>query len=300
MILANVTFSTRRQSATYELEDVAESYLGALFHSGQLCGEYFLTWTRGRLNAHVLLAGRAAAQRRYHSRRGKKELKKVADAFGREPVWRILDDDARQRPSSWRGAPFLYLFTHAFDWASPVCRGDGKPPVPVFLLPLAFEHKEQLYFWQRSYYHHDNVWLGSGALEIGAYRQLADPTSELAEQGRELCREIETATGVPTFYYLMRYWGRLRGEEQRRCPGCGGAWRIERLRESPRQFWQLDFKCDRCRLVSHWGDSTDGGRHTRIGEFDPKRKADRTAQQMRIRRSGQKKGRTSAAPGSRC
>ena len=69
MILANVIFSTRRQSATYELEDVAKSYLGALFHSGQLCGEYFLTWTRGRLNAHVLLAGRAAARRRYHSPR---------------------------------------------------------------------------------------------------------------------------------------------------------------------------------------------------------------------------------------
>ena len=118
-----------------------------------------------------------------------KELRKIAGAFGREPVWRILDDDARRRPSSWRGAPFLYLFTHAFDWASPVCRGDGKPPAPVCLLPLAFEQKELLYFWES----------------------------------------------------------------------------------------QFDFKCDRCRLVSHLGDSTDGGRHTRIGEFDPTRKANKTA-----------------------
>lgn len=273
MILANVIFGSRRRNDPDQLEDVAESYLGAMFHSGQLCGEYFLAWTGGRLNAHVLLASLAATEPRHHSRYGKKEFKKVTDAFGREPVWRILDDDAKQHPSSWKGAPFLYLFTHAFDWASPVCRGDGKPPTPVFMLPLAFKHKEQSYFWQRSYYHHDHIWLGSGALEIGADRQLADPESELAEHGRDLCREIETATGVPTFYYLTRYWGRPKGEDQRLCPGCGVAWRAERLRESPGRFWQFDFKCDRCRLVSHLGVSTDGGRHTRIGESDEKRKA---------------------------
>jgi predicted nucleic acid-binding Zn ribbon protein len=146
MILANIIFGTRRQNDPDQLENVAESYLGALFHNGQLCGERFLTWTRGRLNAHVLLASRAATEPHHHSRYGKKELKKVTNAFGRAPVWRILDDDAQQSPSSWKGAPFLYLFTHAFDWESPVCHGDGKPPIPVFMLPLAFEHKEQLYF----------------------------------------------------------------------------------------------------------------------------------------------------------
>jgi predicted nucleic acid-binding Zn ribbon protein len=278
MILANVIFGSSRKHGPRQLEDIAETYLGTLYKSGQLCGEYFLTWTRGRLNAHVLLAGRAAIAPRHHSQYGKRELKKVTDAFGGAPAWRILDDQARQRPSSWKGAPFLYLFTHAFDWASPVCRGDGKPPVPVFGLSLDFEHKEQLYFWQRSYYHHDNIWLGSGALEIGAYRQLADPESELAKHGRDLCRKIENATGKPTFYYLTRYWGRSNGEEKRLCPGCGNAWRAKRLRESSGPFWQFDFKCDRCRLVSHLGVSTGGGRHTRIGEFDEKRRASRTAQ----------------------
>jgi predicted nucleic acid-binding Zn ribbon protein len=275
MILANIIFGTRRQNDPDQLENVAESYLGALFHNGQLCGERFLTWTRGRLNAHVLLASRAATEPHHHSRYGKKELKKVTNAFGRAPVWRILDDDAQQSPSSWKGAPFLYLFTHAFDWESPVCHGDGKPPIPVFMLPLAFEHKEQLYFWQQSYYHHDNIWLGCGALEVAAYRQMADPESSLAEHGRDLCREIETATGVPTFYYLARYWGRAKGEDQRLCPGCGAPWRTERSRESPGRSWEFDFKCDRCRLVSHLAVSTDGGRHTRIGEFDKKMKANR-------------------------
>ncbi len=298
MILANVIFGSRRRNEPDQLEDVAHSYLGAMFHAGQLCGEYFLTWTKGRLNAHVLLASRAAAEPRHHSPHGKRELKKVAEAFGRNPRWRILDDGAKQRTSSWRSSPSLYLFTHAFDWASPVCRGDGKPPIPVFLLPVAFELKEQLYSWQRSYCHHDNIWLGSGALELEAYRQLADPNSELSEHGRNLCRELEAATGVPTYYYLTRYWGRTKGEDNRLCPGCGGAWRVECLWESTRRFWQFDFKCDRCRLVSHMGVSTDGGRHSQIGEYDEKLKTNKTTQQMGASRSAQGTYRTSSAADS--
>jgi predicted nucleic acid-binding Zn ribbon protein len=299
MILANVIFGTRRKNESDQLEDIAEGYLGTLYKSGQLCGEYFLTWTNGRLNAHVLLASRTAMEVRHHSQYGMKELKKATEAFGAKPVWRILDDEASQPTSSWRGAPFLYLFTHAFDWASPVCRGDGKPPVPVFMLPVAFEHKEQLYFWQGSYRDHDNIWLGSGALEIPAYRQLADPGSELAGDGRELCREIETATGIPTFYYLARYWGRPKAEDERLCPGCGGAWRTEHPRESQGRFWQFHFKCDGCRFVSHLGVSTDGGRHTRIGEFDEKRKANQMVQPTGASRSARRTNRTSSADGSR-
>lgn len=273
MNLANVIFGARHRKEPTELEDVADSYLASLLHSGQICGEYFLTWTRGRLNAHVLIAGPGASEPRHHSKYGKQELRKVSDAFGRKPAWTLLDDNAPKRSSSWRSTPFLYLFTHAFDWASPVCRGDGKPPIPVFMLPMSFEHKQSLYFWQRSYYHHDHVWLCSGALEIGAYRQMADPNSDLAEHGRELCREIETATGLPTFYYLTRYWGRPKGEDKRRCPGCGAEWRTNTQPEISGRFWHFDFKCDRCRLVSHFGVSTDGGRHVRIGEFTARTKS---------------------------
>ena len=281
MILSNVLFGSRRRHDPEQLRDAAESYLVEMARAGQISGEYFLSWTRGRLNAHVLLACRSATELRYHSQRGKRELKQVADAFGKKPLWRILDDGAPQRPPSWKDAPFLYLFTNAFDRFSPVCRGDGKAPIPVCLLPLAFEYQEQLYFWQRTYRHLDHIWLDSGALEIAAYRQLADPESEVSRNGRDLCKEIEAATGVPTYYYLMRYWGRPNGEDQRRCPGCGGAWRAECPQESPGRFWQFDFKCERCRLVSHKGVSLEGGRHARIGEFNKKVKANKTLHRKR-------------------
>jgi predicted nucleic acid-binding Zn ribbon protein len=267
MILANVAFgSSSRTGPKDQLEDVAESYLATLLHSGQLCGEYFVTWTRGVLNAHVLLAGPHAHDLRYHSDWGKRELKKVVEAFGKRPVWKMLDDESRRRAASWKGAPFLYLFTHAFDWASPVCRGDGKGRIPIFDLPISFEQKDGLYSWQRSYRDHDRIWLAGGALEIAAYRQLADPESELSRDGRDLCRDLGAATGIPTFHYMMRYWARKNGEGIRKCPGCGGHWRA-RSDVKRQHFWDFDFRCEKCRLISHEGVSTDGGRHTRIGEF---------------------------------
>ncbi|HEX2746593.1 MAG TPA: DUF2310 family Zn-ribbon-containing protein, partial [Verrucomicrobiales bacterium] len=220
-------------------------------HAGQICDSYFLAWTKGRLNSNVLLAGKGATAGRYHSPWGKKDLRKVIEAFGRAPEWRILDDRESRPASTWRSAPFLYLFTTALDRDLSVCRGDGKPPVPVFRLPVTWDVKERLYRWKGSYYHHDNIWLACGALERAAYRQLADLKSQLSVEGRDLCREIETATGVPVYYYLMQYKGWRGGEVHKACPGCDGAWRTESLPEPSRRWWQFIFKCDLCRLVSN-------------------------------------------------
>jgi predicted nucleic acid-binding Zn ribbon protein len=58
----------------------------------------------------------------------------------------------------------------------------------------------------------DLVQLGCGPLEIAAYRELATPDSSLSKRGRELAKVVEIASKKPTFYYLMRYWGRREGE----------------------------------------------------------------------------------------
>ncbi len=265
MILANVTFGSLCGKKREELEDAAESYLASLFYGGQICGERFLTLNKGKLNAHVLLAAPGAMSLGFHTARGKKGLAKLVNLFGREPVWKILDDDEGKTSSKWRGAPFLYLFTKWCDWYSPLCRGDGKRPVPLFALPVSDQIKEDLYRWQNEYRELDSVWMRSGPVEMPAYRQLADPRSALSEEGRRLCREIENATGLPTFYYLMRYWGRSKGEEERVCPGCGEGWKASEP-EYGEKFHQFHFKCESCRLVSHVGNSADG-RHARIGEF---------------------------------
>ena len=267
MILANVTFGSLRGKTREELEDAVESYLAALFKGGQICGERFLTLTKGKLNAHVLLAAPEAMSLRFHTAWGKKKLAEVVSLFRREPVWKILDDDVGKTSSKWRGAPFIYLCTDWCRWCSPVCRGDGKHPVPLFTLPVSDQVKEDLYGWQKSYRELDDVCMTSGPAEMPAYRQLVDPRSELSDDGRRLCREIENVTGIPTYYYLIRYWGRSMGEDERNCSGCGEGWKASEP-EYGEKFHQFHFKCESCRLVSHVGKATDG-RHARIGEFIP-------------------------------
>jgi predicted nucleic acid-binding Zn ribbon protein len=272
MVLANVKFGRSGKQSKSELEDLVQTYLARLLHQGQLCTEYFYAWTDGILNAYVHIPGPNAHALRYHSNYGKETLAEVKKAFGKYPEWKLLEDGNRKWSSTWRRAPFLYLFTHAFDDEPPFSRGDNGKPVPSYLFSIPDRERENIYFWQHTYRHHDNIWLGSGTLEFPAYRELADPNSGLSKDGRDLCRQIEKVTRIPTYYFLMRYWGRRNNEDKRKCPGCGQPWRTKHATEKRTGFWQFAFQCHKCRLVSHCGDSLDDERHAAIGEFKIEKK----------------------------
>jgi predicted nucleic acid-binding Zn ribbon protein len=251
--------------------DVVGDYLSTLLHNGQIYGDYYVAACGGKIVAYTHIARPGAGAKQHHSEWGLASLQKVVEAFGEVPQWNVLQDNVPKRFPSWKQSSSFYLFTHAFDDASPVCCGDSGRPVPLYLLPIADLTREHLYFWAWHYKELDNVWLGSGALEIPAYKEMADPRSELSGAGRELCQEIEAATGKRTFYYLQRYWGRKAGEEDRLCPMCGRPWRTK-LKESEKPpFWEFSFRCVRCRLVSHIACSYDDERHAAIGEY-PRRK----------------------------
>jgi predicted nucleic acid-binding Zn ribbon protein len=118
----------------------------------------------------------------------------------------------------------------------------------------------------RQYKRYDHLQLDCGPLEVEAYRQLADPASVLGIAGRELAREVERATKLPTYYYLLRYWGWADREGERRCPDCGGPWKNQGAR-SPSGLGWFDFRCEQCRLVSHVATSFDDDGHPEIGSF---------------------------------
>ena len=250
MILIELDFGRGCSLQKDELVDVAETYITSLFRSGQLCGEFLLTWIKGQMICHTVMAGLGADKMRFQSPWSKACLEKVIKAFGRSPVWTIRDDDRPKRNTSWK-APTLHLFTHAFDWDPPLCRGDTGQPIPTFLLPLEFPLKETIIRWQDEYILHDRLWLNSRSLEIAAYKELIEPTSEMSSDGLEICAEIEKATGVATYYFLMRYYSPDQGEDDRPCPGCGGPWQTPQPPGSPFQHWP--FRCHHCRLVSTSG-----------------------------------------------
>jgi predicted nucleic acid-binding Zn ribbon protein len=265
MYLSRITFGSCGSDASKT--EIAEDYLAALLHSGQILGDYLLAPCKGALVAYTHVARPNALAKRWHSQWGLTSLREVVEAFGQVPTCEIVQDNVPARFTSWREASSFYLFTSALDEASPLCYGDSGVPIPLYLLPISDQTRECLYFWTGHYRDYDNVWLASDALEIPAYKQMADPRSELSVIGRELCQEVEAGTGKRTFYYLHRYWGRSVGEQKRLCPLCGRRWHTSLNRPKDSPFWKFAFRCIRCRLVSHCADSYDDERHAAIGEY---------------------------------
>ncbi len=264
MFLCNIQFGKKLNKSKDFYEDLLTDYISSLFHNGQLCGEYFFTWTDKILNAHATLSHPAAFAEKYHSEWSIKKLNEIIKYFGKRPKWILLDDDIPKKPAHYKGSPFLYLFTTAFRWESSIRRGDNGKAVSSIIFPITPKIRESIYRWERTYRQYDNIWLGCGELEIPVYKQLAAPESELSIQGREICSNIEKASGIPTYYFLMRYWGRKKRESARKCPSCGKKWN---KKTNNSKFWHFPFQCRKCRLVSHEADSYDDERHARIGEY---------------------------------
>jgi len=269
MYLARITFATDgvKSPERDKLKDAAEWYLAALLKNGQIYGEYQFAWSNAALVAYTHVARPDSLAERHHSEWAMSDLNSVVKAFGQPPKCELIDDDVPKRFRSWKRSTSFYLFTHAFDDASPICCGDTGRPIPLYLLPITQQSRQDLYLWARSYNYHDNIWLGSAALEIAAYKQLADPTSDLSVTGRDLCADVERATETSTFYFMHRYWGRNVGEAVRACPVCGRKWHASDSPTDRQPFHRFHFRCKRCRLVSHCADSYDDERHARIGEF---------------------------------
>jgi predicted nucleic acid-binding Zn ribbon protein len=267
MIYCLIKFGSSSKAEKEKAENLAGDYVASLMNNGQIIDNYYLTWMGGVLYSHVFIARPDSLKRQYHSELGKKNLEKITTYFQNVPKWTIKDDDVETEYANWESADFLYLRTHAFENCSPVFRGNDGVSIPLYLIPISDKEREYIKFWADSYYHHDHIWLGSGQLEMLAYKQLADPKSELIEDARDHCKNIEDATGKPTYCYLMRYFGRKKNEENRLCPLCGDKWSIGNQNKENANFSEFHFRCDNCRLVSHLGNSFDDDRHARIGEY---------------------------------
>jgi hypothetical protein len=270
MIIAKIVFGRGRPTREVDHLDLAESYLASLLRNGQI-NEYLLSSSRS-ITAVVELPRPDALSAKYLSKVGRKELRRVRVAFRRPPSSSLITRPLRRRWPSWQSASALYLFTHAFDRQSPVCAFNLTDALPLYELPISGQLREDVRSWALSYRDLDRVWLGSGTLEMPAYRQLADPSSQLSSVGRDLCSKIGQATRRRTYYYLNRYYGRRRNDDARLCPGCGGEWRVSEQHRETTKFARFEFCCHRCRLVSHTASSPEGGRTARIGEFHPRRR----------------------------
>ena len=104
MFLVQITFGSDggERSHRESLRDAAESYLAPLLWNGQIHGDYLLAWSNAQLIGYTRVARPDSFARRYHSQWGVSALKKLIEAFGRDPQWRIIDDDVPKRFPAWR------------------------------------------------------------------------------------------------------------------------------------------------------------------------------------------------------
>ncbi|WP_386686569.1 Zn-ribbon-containing protein [Lonepinella sp. MS14437] len=155
----------------------------------------------------------------------------------------LMSDQTNQNDPTWQ-----VLYTTYLRSSSPVVNGDNLAPIPLYKIAQNQPHLSlDLIKWLEDWQACDQLQMNGSVLEKSALLEISDINSHLTKHGRALCQEIEQATNVPTYYYLYRIGGdNLSAEQQRRCPCCGGEWRLNTPIADV--FY---FKCDHCRLVSN-------------------------------------------------
>ncbi|MDR2705837.1 MAG: Zn-ribbon-containing protein [Planctomycetaceae bacterium] len=270
MIFYRVSFGYCCKNDLENATTTVDNYLAALAKNGQIDKNYTIVPWQKQVIAYINTIGLEADQLKSHSANGKERLKDVEKFFKSSPVWICNEDFPPTQKAIWKNASFLYLYVPYYQQGTPLHRGDNNDAVPLYRVPITDKDREDVYFWQQYYQECDNIWQENSKLTIDAYRMLADPASELSKQGRELCLAIEKATGIPTYYYLMRFFGRKHEEEiQRKCPCCGNSWAVKQPQQQisePERFCHFYFQCQPCRLVSHLASGNVNLRYAKIGE----------------------------------
>lgn len=244
-----------------------EAFLESLEHRHRL-DRFVILPDAARVRVIAAVPSPDSLDEAYHSVRDLQNLAAVEAAFGARLAWTVAVPEATPvlLPLAPGEAADLYLFTHAFDRSSVVCRGETGAPIPLYLLPIDEDLSFRLRTWAASYRAIDGLWLRGGSLERASYRELADVRRPLLSTGRALAAEVERQTRSPTWVYVVRYHAFRTGEEERACPGCGGAWHHPTV-AGARGLASHACRCDRCRLLSTDGVSLDGARLARVGAW---------------------------------
>lgn len=264
---SDLRLETLTDDDRYELTDAANGYVGSLIKYGHINEGHAEGRCEGGWCYYVEATRPDAIEAQYYGQHTALDYAVAVGKFGAAPQVETLEDPGDRTFSQWEDASSLYLFTSAFANEAAATCGDSGQSIPSYLLPVSVEAQEGLYFWLNEYQAHDRLWISSGELEMPTYKQMADPNSGLSTRGRELCAEVESATGKPTYYYMMRYYGR-ETDATRACPSCGGKWHQRETKAWTEPFHNFPFRCEKCRLVSSIASSVEENEeHAEIGEF---------------------------------
>ncbi|WLF83377.1 DUF2310 family Zn-ribbon-containing protein [Moraxella sp. ZY210820] len=242
---AMINYHTHQETAL----DILYSLIGYFINNGQMTDSHnhphFIE--QDYICIIVNIFNHDSLDQQYHNIYIKNTLSKLkSDDFRIDILGKELESPDIATPDETEA---LILTTRCYSQQSPVKSFEFNP-IPIHYLPKTYHDHEEyhnLICWQRDFQACDSLQIRCTVGETWALNQMGDIHSELSQQGLEICKILMEKLRKPVYYDLYQYYI-LDDEAHRKCPKCGGEWRlIEPLHE------QYDFKCDKCYLLSNLG-----------------------------------------------
>ena len=252
MFHIEVVFRYCRKPKEADVADAVYSLLGDWFKNGQILdNDWPVTYTKSNCRVVVSCPEKTSLSPRHANKYVLDSLAELRSHGLLKPELCVLGRGVESPTADRCKQPGWYLLmTNYLTHESPLMCGEHYRPVPLYRVPHTYDADPSYWdivCWEREWKCCDSLQMACGVGERFATRQIADPNSSLAVRGRDLCRRIEKLAGVPTYYYLYRGNGRgMSAEQKRPCPVCGKQWVL-----SEPLHGLIDFKCDKCRLVSN-------------------------------------------------
>ncbi|BCL68959.1 conserved hypothetical protein [Vibrio nigripulchritudo MADA3029] len=250
MYITELSFEVYRDTSMGEVEKAINYVLDCLRYNGQVLGRELPVHMDGAVfTARVVCPESNSLHPDFHSAQVKHAISQLADFGLLQPKVRVLGEDMNSDPSAdCMEREWQILYTSYLHTCSPIRCGERFQPVPLYRLPpVANGDQKQIIKWQEDWSACDQLQMNGSVVEHPSLYEISSSKSLLFRRGWDLCRRLKVVSGIPTYLYIYRVGGKSKEEElARKCPTCGGDWKLEEPIHGV-----FDFKCDECMLVSN-------------------------------------------------
>jgi len=251
VFIKELTFECYQNTQYASVERAINNYFDMLRYNGQILGREFpIAMFAGWFVTRLVCPEENSLDEVFNSPQVNHALTGLTDAGLLVPKIKTIGEDLNSLECASHFQPgWQILYTTFLDTCSPLRCGETLAPIPLYRTPQAISNgdRKSAIKWQEEWINCDELQMNGSAVSSAALKELGEVDSKLYYRGTNLCKRIQYITKVPTYYYLYRVAGKsLQEELDRKCPSCGGEWKL------PEPLFDIfDFKCDHCQLVSN-------------------------------------------------
>ena len=194
-------------------------YLESLRANGQIHENYFVVYSDGIEVAYVNCPETKSLILKNNSKTVKSALRKLKKYYDIKHKVIGLNLTGGGYYCECKNPSFYILQGDTDVDNSPIICGDCGMPVPLYKLPCVDEEMgfSELISWHQAYATAADMLESDIPLASEFEKELCNPISDIAEWGREYCRELEERLQKPVYYNLYN----PNGKKHRKCPSCG-------------------------------------------------------------------------------